>query len=65
MMMVYPSGGAFATNSDPIAWDAPGLFSTTTGLPKRSLSLAPTILAATSVTPPGASGTMMRMGLFG
>ncbi|MNX67767.1 hypothetical protein D3C86_989130 [compost metagenome] len=44
---------------------APGLFSTITGWPKVSDIFWPRILASTSLDPPGGSGTMIRIGLFG
>src|SRR5260370_14592265 len=39
--MVYPSGGDFATASAATLPPAPGRFSTITGWPRDSLSLAP------------------------
>ncbi len=44
---------------------APGLFSTTTGWPSRSLRLFAVKRAALSVTPPGANGTTQVIGRFG
>src|SRR4051812_22231434 len=44
---------------------APGRFSTTTGLPRRSSSFAPRSRARTSVAPPGVKGTTIVIGRFG
>src|SRR3546814_2042599 len=44
---------------------APGLFSTMTLCPRLSDMCLPTTRASMSVVPPGAYGTIMRMGLSG
>jgi hypothetical protein len=44
---------------------APGRFSTITGCPIRSESSCAVSRAATSVTEPGAIGTIMRIGRLG
>src|SRR5207249_2522677 len=58
-------GGDLATNSEPIAPEAPARFSTTTGCPVLSESLAPTPRAIRSSAPPGAKGAISRIGLLG
>jgi hypothetical protein len=40
---------------------APGLFSTTTGWPKRTLSRSATMRVTVSLAPPGGNGTTMRI----
>src|SRR3954470_15220619 len=62
---VYPAGDDLATASEPIAPEAPALFSTTTGWPRLSESFAPTPRAMRSRAPPGANGEMRRIGLVG
>src|SRR5687767_4703391 len=64
-MSVYPSRGAFATTSAPIAPVAPGRLSTTTGCPSCSVSFGPTMRATISGVPPGAAPTTMRSGFVG
>src|ERR1043165_6253472 len=44
---------------------APGLFSTTTGWPRLSVSFWPTRRARMSLTPPGLAATTMCIGLVG
>jgi hypothetical protein len=63
--MVYPSGGDFATASAATLPPAPGRFSTITGWPRDSLSLAPSMRASMSTAPPATKGTMTRIGLLG
>ncbi len=62
---VWPSGSALATATAPMLPPAPGRFSTTTGCFHISLSFWPSARASTSDVPPGANGTMMRIGLLG
>src|SRR5438876_1134104 len=62
---VYPSGAAFATNSEPITPPAPARFSTMKFSLKVSLSLCDTRRPRVSAVPPGAKGTTMRTVLAG
>ena len=62
---VWPSGADLATKSVPILVAAPGLYSTTTGLPKLSCNLLAMARAKISEVPPGVAGTMILMGLLG
>src|SRR5574337_685698 len=62
---VQPSGGDLAATSTPSMPPAPGLFSTTTGWPQRSLSLSPRTRATTSSELPAGAGTTMRTGRGG
>ena len=57
IMMVWPSGALFATWTAAVTVPAPGRFSTTNDLPKRSLSFCPISRPRMSVPPPGANGT--------
>ena len=49
----------------PVTPDAPGLFSTTTGCPRRCCSSGARSLAGTSVRPPGANATTRVTGRLG
>src|SRR6516162_41312 len=62
---VYPSGDAFATTSAPMLPPAPVLFSATNCCPSSSPIFAPMRRATTSVGPPAAKGTTMRIGFDG
>jgi len=62
---VYPSGGARATASAAMAPLAPGRYSMMNGWPNAALSGWATKCAASSVTPPGANGTMILTGRCG
>src|SRR5215475_9882645 len=62
---VYPSGGLFIAASMPMVPPAPVRFSTTTCWPIVSDMRSPAARAIKSIAPPGASGTMIRTGLFG
>src|SRR3989442_15542156 len=53
---VLPSGADFATNSAPMIWFAPGLFSTMTGWPRSSERRGPLLRGRGSVGPPGGVG---------
>src|SRR5258708_30050021 len=64
-MIVYPSGGDFATWSAPTPPPAPGLFSTTIGCPSAVDSFSPIVRARMSVVPPGANGTTHLIGFDG
>ena len=44
---------------------APATFSTTTDWPHSAASLSASVRVSLSALPPGATGTMMRTGLFG
>ena len=61
----WPSAAPLATSATPIWPAAPGLFSTTTGWPKRSARCGPMVRAIRSTLPPGGNGTTMRTGLLG
>src|SRR5712671_4243194 len=61
-MIVWPSGGDFATNSVPIVPDAPGLFSTKNGWSKRACSLGASSRATMSGPAAGVNGTTIRTG---
>jgi hypothetical protein len=63
--IVWPSGGARATTSVPIVPDAPVRLSITTCWPRFSESLAPVRRARMSTLPPGAKGTIQRIGFVG
>ena len=58
-------GGMSFSAPAPITPEAPALFSTITGWPICAASLSAISRAITSVTPPGAHGTMKRIGRFG
>src|SRR4051812_28666688 len=62
---VYPSAGAFATESAPTIPFAPGRFSTTTGCFHDSLSFCAIFRVMMSVAPPGGNGTTILIGLPG
>src|SRR5687767_4145487 len=62
---VYPSGGDLATRSAPMLPPAPPLFSTTTGCPHASVSLAAMARPKVSAIPPTANGTTILIGLVG
>ena len=62
---VCPSGADLATKSVPMLVAAPGLYSTTTGLPKLSCNLFAMARAKMSEVPPGVAGTMILIGLLG
>src|SRR5476651_2419826 len=62
---VWPSGGDLATSALPITPPAPDLLSTTTDWPQAACRCWPSSRPATSVVPPAAAGTTMRMGLVG
>ena len=65
-IMLWPSGAALPTIAAPMAWLAPPRFSTMTCWPHAvGEAAAPTSRAITSLTPPGAAGTTMVMGLVG
>src|SRR5712671_6490168 len=61
-MIVWPSGGDFATNSVPIVPDAPGLFSTKNGWSQRACSLGASSRATMSGPAAGVNGTTIRTG---
>src|SRR6266849_7939266 len=65
MPIVWPSGDALATISEPITPPAPGRLSAITGGPSAAASFAPTARDKMSVVPPAANGTMIRIGLVG
>src|SRR4051812_5013892 len=62
---VWPSGGLFATRSEPMFWLPPGRFSTTTGWLQTPWSPCDRIRASVSGEPPGVNGTTMRTGRSG
>src|SRR5262245_31225210 len=62
--MVYPSGAARATASEPMAPLAPARLSITTGCPNASLSLGP-INRTTTSSGPGGNGTTTVIGRVG
>ena len=62
---VYPSGVDFAAIDVPMTAPAPPRLSTTTDVPSRSESFGAITRATMSVPPPGANGTMMRIGRAG
>src|SRR3989475_8826014 len=53
---VLPSGADFATNSAPMIWFAPGLFSTMTGWPRSSERRGPGLGGRGSGGAPGGGG---------
>src|SRR5258705_5528251 len=57
---VWPSGGAFATNSVAIVPPAPGRFSTMNDCPSESVRRCANRRATTSMPPPAAKPTRMR-----
>src|SRR5713101_255392 len=65
MMIVYPSGAAWAARVVPVVPPAPVTFSTTTCWPSVRDLWSPTMRATTSVGPPAAKGTMRVMGRSG
>ncbi|MDT4823992.1 hypothetical protein FQZ97_572330 [compost metagenome] len=62
---VWPSGAALATYSDAIMVPAPGLFSTSTGWPRRLCSRSASRRDMMSAAPPGENGTTSVTGLVG
>src|SRR5476651_2623321 len=58
---VWPSGVALATSALPITPPAPDLLSITTDWPQAVCRYWPSRRPATSVVPPGAAGTTIRM----
>ena len=58
-------GADLAAASSPIVEEPPGRFSTTACCPRISVIREATMRMTTSVEPPGAYGTMMRIGLTG
>ncbi|MDT4875950.1 hypothetical protein FQZ97_1113570 [compost metagenome] len=60
MPSVRPSGAALATALTPMLPPAPGLFSTIT-VPSDPLTASARMRAVTSIGPPGAKGTTMRV----
>jgi hypothetical protein len=62
---VYPSAGEVATRVVPITPEAPERLSTTTCWPSAVPIPAASMRASASVAPPGATGTIRRMGLLG
>lgn len=60
---VSPSGAALATKVAPMLPVAPTLLSTITVRLRDAASLGASTRASTSVGPPAAKGTTMRMGL--
>jgi hypothetical protein len=65
MSRVYPSGALRATNSVPIAPEAPGRFSTTNGWPNTELRWGAMTRAITSLLPPAPDATMILIGRAG
>jgi len=63
--IVWPSGAALATMFEATTVPAPGRFSTTNGLPKRSVSFCARKRAARSIAPPGANGSTKLTCLVG
>ena len=63
--MLWPSGAALPTIAAPMAWLAPPRFSTITCWPHAVMKRCATSRAMVSLTPPGAAGTTMVMGLVG
>ena len=64
-MMVLPSGEDLATKDAAICPDAPGLFSTTTVVPKTCPKGLAIVRAMMSAVPPGGYVTTNTMGLRG
>ena len=62
---VYPSGAARATCSAPITLPAPARLSTTIGWPRVWPAASAMIRPTMSFEPPGAKGTIIRMGRSG
>ena len=65
MQSVWPSGGDFATASEPTTPPAPARFSTTTGWPRSSDIFGATRRVMMSVEVPAPKGTTTRTGRFG
>ncbi|MNT06691.1 hypothetical protein D3C72_1413690 [compost metagenome] len=63
-MMVWPSGGVASIVLIAMPPPAPGLFSTTTGVPRSAESWSASRRAITSMVPPAGAGTSMRTGLL-
>ena len=63
--MVWPSGTAWAAIAVPSVLPAPGRLSTRPCWPNESWNICATKRAAMSLPPPGANGTMMRIGRVG
>ena len=63
--IVWPSGTPFATRSVPMISDAPGRLSTSTCWFQLSVSFWPRMRAMPSLLPPGATGTIKRIGRLG
>src|SRR5258706_3719998 len=61
-MIVWPSGGDFATNSVPIVPDAPGLFSTKNGWSKPAGGEGPAARPGLAGPAAGVNGTRIRTG---
>ena len=64
-IMLWPSGAALPTIAAPMAWLAPPRFSTITCWPQAVIRRCAIRRAMVSLTPPGAAGTTMVMGLLG
>src|SRR5688572_14273176 len=62
---VCPSGGLFATRSEPMFWLPPVRFSTTTGCGQTPCRFWASARAMVSGEPPGVSGTMILTGRSG
>ena len=62
---VYPSGLEPMAAAVPTKPPAPDRFSTTTAWPRSSLKAGAIRRAVTSTLPPGANGTMIRIGSLG
>ena len=65
MPSTWPSGVALIISSAPIEPPPPALFSTSTCWPSSLLRPGATMRATMSVVPPGAKGTIRRIGLLG
>ena len=63
--IVYPSGAAFAVSPTATVPPAAGLFSTTTGWPRRSLSLSAIVRPRTSMELPAGADITNLIGLSG
>src|SRR5260221_922313 len=63
--MVYPSGAASRAVSMPILPPAPARLSTTTDWPKLALNFCAMMRPMVSIPPPGANGTINRIGRVG
>ena len=65
MNSVWPSGADLVTYSAAIWLLAPGRFSTIACWPQASVKRCASMRPSASVTPPGAAGTTMVIGLTG